>query len=360
MQQSNDTDKNDILYISFNQDASCFAFGTQEGFKIYKTYPLNDKYEKKMKGGLEIVEMYYNTNLLALVGGGKLPKWNKNEVIIWDDYKSKIVAQLKFTTYVINVKFKKDVCFIITNQNIFLFSLKNFQNIITINTDNNINGLFTINGSPDKNLISYIKKETDGDNINTFLTVSQFNDEYKMRDIHIDTKETKFSYLCLNYDGGLLAVVNEDETKIKIFNSYNGQVLQECKRNQDKAYISYITFSNDSKLIAVTTDNGILQVWSLTQCLQNNSNSNDNLNNNLIPKNKASLFRFLPIDFFKGDMCFSNVNIGEESKCICAFVSDYSIIIISSSGKYYRCVLNSDKGIYEIQDSENLFNNITK
>lgn len=31
-----------ILYISFNQDSSCFSVGTEKGFRIYSTLPFKN------------------------------------------------------------------------------------------------------------------------------------------------------------------------------------------------------------------------------------------------------------------------------------------------------------------------------
>jgi len=47
-------------------------------------------------GGILIVEILYNTNLIALVSGGKYPKYSENRVLIWDEIQSSIICEMTF------------------------------------------------------------------------------------------------------------------------------------------------------------------------------------------------------------------------------------------------------------------------
>jgi WD repeat-containing protein 45 len=111
--------------------------------------------------------MLYRSNILAIVGGGKNPKYTPNKVILWDDHQSKVISELRFNSYVKNVKLKKDKYNKIFYQNriivvcetkIYIFTFISFNNIDTIDTYENPKGIIAVNSDSKCTVLAYPDK----------------------------------------------------------------------------------------------------------------------------------------------------------------------------------------------------------
>lgn len=53
-------------------------------------------------------EMLHRTNLLAMVGGGSMPRYADNTVLVYDDRTAKLVLEFTFAVPVLAVRLRKD------------------------------------------------------------------------------------------------------------------------------------------------------------------------------------------------------------------------------------------------------------
>ena len=362
IEDKNDQMLNKLLNISFNQDNSCFSIGTERGFRIYDTYPIKHQYERKMDGGIKQAEMLYRTNLLALIGGGELPKFNPKKLVIWDDFQNKMVSEIKFFSNLRNVKLKKDRIFAICEKNIYVFDLNTYENLEIIDTRDNPKGLFGINNDSNKTVIAYLEKsdKTNKDNIyKYFIRIKNYDKETS---IQILPQEDSVSYISLNNDGTLLATSNEKGTLIKIHSCINGNILGEFYRGKEKAEINYICFDKFSNFLAITSDRGTIHIWSLGEVAEKikgiekedinkkedgnieiinekQNNLNDEKENKLginLPRNKKVMFS-------QTEKSFAQIRIN-SNKSICSFQRNNIIVVVTYEGMYYQANLDTKNG----------------
>ena len=332
MVDSNPKDSNSILYISFNQDSSCFALGTENGFCIYNTVPFKDSFIRDMKGGIGIIEMLNRSNILALVGGGKNPKYAKNKLIIWDDHRAKVISELRFNSEVKNVKLTRQHIYVVCTLSIYEFDFMTFKNTQTFQSPDNHRGLFTIAVS--SSIVAY-----PGNTCGSIAICKSANAAPEQISAH----QNHLSCLLLNKDGSLVASTSEKGTIIRVFSTANRTCLKELRRGTENAEIYSIAFDTSNKFIACTSDRKTVHLFGLYDTKNPNDNETNNEQNELTKSGKAlkterSLFKF-------------KVN---ESKAICSFGSEDTVVVITSEAKYHRFRFDVKNGKTEVVEEKEI------
>ena len=254
-----DKKKEKILYISFNQDNTCFAVGTEIGYKIYDLLNPNlDYYERVLDGGIGIIEMLYKSNILVLVGGGKYPKYPQNKVILFDDNSGKIITELSFNGYVNNVKLKKDRIIIVCDKKIYIFNLLTFQHIDIIDFDNveNKNGLIAITYEQKINFIAYPDKAIG------YARVRIYDNTIQKGKLTIKAHETSLLSLSFNNSGNILATASIEGDYLRLFKTDNAVFLYQFLININKKVYS-INFDIENNFICTSIGNGTICVFNL-------------------------------------------------------------------------------------------------
>ena len=353
-----------ILYISFNQDGSCFCLGTNEGFLVYNTSPLKILTDKNdLKEGIKIIEMLKKTNILALVGEGYSEKkeceYPNDKLIIWDDSQNKNISEIKLSAEILNVKIKTDIIIASTIDNyLYIIELSSLDIKNIFNIYENSKGLFAIS-LDDKTLVLAFPYEHCG-----YVKIKNFNNKINVP--HINAHDTNISYLSLNNEGNLLATSSQRGTLIRIFCTFNGELIQELRRGAKSSIIHYITFDLKNTFLACSSSNKTVHIFSIYSSIKylkqkgivskiKSDDSNSDKKEELInePKNQKSFIGSIinvlkiGISYFESEWSFAQFRLpkNENEKAIISFnLIDNYINVLTYSGNLYMASFEPKSG----------------
>ena len=261
-----------INYIGFNYDYSYFCIGTNVGFQVYQTNPLNLTITKIFKGGIGIVHPLEKSNIFCLVGGGYNPRFSPNKLILWDDKKNEITNEYRTDCFIINCYIKQKCIFIICPDSIILIDTKTMELIENMNTINNPKGIFSICNEPKKYVLAF-PDSTKGNILIKIFT----NMNGKIQGNSLDKKESKeictqiiknahkgnINILCFNFSGTKIASASDRGTTIRIFNSETGEKIAELRRGTTDANIYSLCFSYNDYYLGLTSNHGSCHIFDL-------------------------------------------------------------------------------------------------
>jgi len=327
MYLANESNKNGLLFAGFNQDYGCFACGTDRGFMIFNCDPLKERFRREFEDGkgIGIVEMLFRCNILALVGGGKNPRYPPNKVMIWDDYQNKCIAELDFRSEVKTVRLRRDRIVVALDNRVYVYNFTDLNLIDHFDTYHNPKGLLALSPTANNTVLATL-----GEKSGSVLVKLYDLDKKHVIPAH----ESSLSQIALNLDGTLLATASEKGTLIRIFDTASGNPVGEFRRGTLTAQIYNISFCPSSNWLCVSSDKGTVHIYSLAQ------------NPESTGENRASSFSFmkdliLP-SYFGSLWSCAQFHI-PETRCICAFGQDNSIIVVCANGKYYKYLFDPVK-----------------
>ena len=297
--------QNKILTFTFNQDKSCIAIGTENGFMIYNTNPFKSSFKRDMKGGIGIIEMLNSSNILAFTGGGQNPKIDENKVVIWDDANYKPINELRFNSKVLNIKLKRTKIFVICKHKIYTFSFNEFANIDTIDTENP-NGILGYALDTRINIIAYPTFKI-GE-----IAIKNYDDD-KQETININAHQSEISCLSMNTQGTLLATSSRKGTVIRIFEVRTRKLIQELRRGTETAEIFCLTFDKYSKHLACSSNRGTVHIFNVKYQDEKEVENTKSIFSGFLSSIGISN------DYFNSEWSFSQFRINATCKTFVAF-----------------------------------------
>ena len=299
-----------------------------------------------MNGGIGIIEMFQRTNLLALVGGGKNPKFQINQLIIWDDHQGKIISKLRFNENLMSVRLRNNKIIVLTRNKFYAFNMKTLVTIAIIKTyDNPLGIIATSNGDINNKLIVAFPYESQG---HVFLgETTQKCEKLSVVQAH----DSKIACISINKDGTLLATASDKGTLIRIFTTNDGQKFSEFRRGTKTVEMNCIAFDPNNKFIGCSSNVGTIHIFSIAAITKALDEKNNKAKNEIEdePKNSKSFLGkiggLLNIKnaYLESERSFAKFKVQEENS-ILGFGSENTFVVITMNGKYYKAAYNPKRG----------------
>lgn len=350
---------NDILAVSFNQDFSCFACGTESGFRVYHTDPFRLFWTRDFSpaGGLGLVGMLFTTNILALVGGGRNPKFQPNKVVLWDDRQPRAIAELSFRSTVRAVRQRRDVVVVILRTKVYVYGFRTLVTLDTVDTVDNPKGLSCLSVGPDRTVL-VCPGQQQGRALVIFYPKGfgepQGPTERDQTTI-ITAHESPLAAMAVDYNGHFLATASDKGTIIRVYDTSTGRRKRELRRGADRAEIHSLAFGQSGEFLAVSSDKGTVHIFRVGRDSARNQRSEGYPEGG--SSNSKSTFqgwRVLP-SYFDSEWSFAQFRV-PDYRCIAAFGADpHTVIVLCANGSYYKARFDPNRGGEMIREDFILF-----
>ncbi|ETS73925.1 hypothetical protein PFICI_13791 [Pestalotiopsis fici W106-1] len=241
-----------VLSVAFNNDASRFSIGLNTGLCVFHTSSCTLNMSREFNGGLALVQMMGSSNYIALVGGGRSPKYPNNKVMIWDEIKGKVALEITALTPIRGVQLTRKHVAVVLQNSVRLYEFtKQPRPLATYETTDNLLGLCCLT----ERLLVF-----PGRTAGQVQVVELATENVSIIPAHT----SRLQALQLSTDGELLATASEKGTIIRVFSTSSCAKIAERRRGSEFAQIYSLRFSPSGQMLACTSAKGSLHVFDVS------------------------------------------------------------------------------------------------
>ncbi|GLJ44909.1 hypothetical protein SUGI_0945500 [Cryptomeria japonica] len=358
--QLNKNAETTLFTVTFNQNFTCFACGTDQGIRVYKCDPFEEIFNGYFgHGGINIVEMYYANKILVFVGSEDNIQCPPNKVIIWDYEFHRCIFELTTESKVRAVKITRNHMVVVLEQETCVYNCLEIQAelLYRIETLPNTKGLCAVSDMSSNPVL-----------VCPGLLKGQVYIEHFVprKTRFVSAHDSHIACLALSKYGAILATASTKGTLIRIFNTSDGTCLQEVRRGSKRAEIYSIGISEIAQLLAMCSDKGTVHIVNLNEKVSRQEQVARKKSNNLkgnawrqwnVCSSETSLdlqganssfsFSFMKgvvPKYFNSDRSFSQFHLSPNVRSLVGFGKHNTIMVVAYDGSFYRCEFDPVNG----------------
>ena len=288
---------------------------------VKETDPNSSEILWQTPGGISCFDVLESSNLIAIVAGGKMPKFDPSKVVLYDLFKSEILAEFEFSSPVKSVFLRRNLLIVLFTTKILIYNvqLPACKKVYEFDMYWNEFSAFdiTLGGEviafPSRNKGQLQTVDITSLHIVPFTSISSGHDH-------------AISCISLSKDGNYVATCSTKGTLIRIWHAKSASLKHELRRGADEAEIYSMDFDKSSTKLVVSSDKGTVHIFNL----ELEQEKQPTLVSSYLPK------------YFSSDWSFSHCQMPYLSRSLVKFVdsdeeyrSQNSIVVVSDEGSIY-------------------------
>lgn len=297
-----------INYLNINHDKNLICVGRNDGFCII-CLENNQILMKRNTKKIYIIEIFYNTNIIFIVGDNK----PLNILNIWDDSKEKYIGFIKINNKINFLKTNKKYIVLSDNQYIYIYNFNNLQ--FKQKLKYTYNNFFHYDLSS-TNLLLYTNEFG-------YINILNLDNNLKKK---LKAHDNNIQYIKISNHSKYIASVSENGSIIKIFDCNTLNLIKLLYRGISHAEIITIDFDIHDNHVLVYSNLNTVHIFSL------------NLNNLFI----KNLTYFFNKNIFDYETSLYKLNL-DNSNVLCIIKEYNQLYVINREDlKLDKYILNND------------------
>lgn len=228
---------------------------------------------------------------------------------------------------------------VILDNKIFVYNFNDLKLVDHIETCPNPKGLCSLNWGGDVKILCCPDKQVGHVNIILYQ---------EKRSTTIKAHQSNLSMMELNGRGDQLATSSEKGTIIRIYNTQNGNLLQELRRGSEYALIYSLTFDPTGRWLACSSDSGTIHIFALN--IQQDEiefySEQDQMEIRNQSRNQRSRFSFMKsfVPYFNSEWSFAQYRVPDCQMKVAFGSQRNQIIVATFDGNYYSAIFDGVNG----------------
>eukprot|EP01116_Phalansterium_solitarium_P024538 TRINITY_DN9013_c0_g3_i2.p1 TRINITY_DN9013_c0_g3~~TRINITY_DN9013_c0_g3_i2.p1 ORF type:complete len:358 (+),score=128.19 TRINITY_DN9013_c0_g3_i2:216-1289(+) len=321
-----------VLFVDFNQDASCVSVGTADGFKVFNTYPKFTEVHNQEMGGVGICEMLFCSSLVALVGAGDQDSrvLSPRKLHMVNTKNKTTICELNFVTPVLAVKLNRKRMVVVMETKIHIYDIGTIKILHTIDTPPNPKGLVAFAPSDENCYLCYPASAERGE-------IALF-DALMLQPLGVlHAHKTPVAKLSINQAGTLLASASNKGTVVRVFQLPDDTIRYQFRRGSYPANVHSIAFSADSSLLCVSSDTGTVHIFKVDS--NSSAAPSKGGSQSYWPEVLSDMWETMPV------RSFASIKLPSGIESLCAIASNNAVAMVATAdGNFYHYKMDPKVG----------------